>query len=157
MNSELESCPEIKDFLDKGIEFENIFDLPQFYPKKGELDEFQYGYRYNPIEKESLIGDKEGDWKGNWFVICTNDCDDPFVIDISEKAIHYPVYFARHGEGSWSLEKISNSLHEFKTTLMAIKEIENDYSLVIKYIEKNQKGNFWLEIIAELQAEQEDE
>lgn len=147
---ELKNNPKINKFIENRIEFDTVLDLPHFYPKKGKFDEFQYGYRYNPISKQTLIGSEEGDWEKDWFVICSNYFNDPFVINVSEKELNYPVYFARHGEGKWNLEKVNESIKDFENLLKEIKPLEEDYLKAIEVIKKQSSKNFWNQIIEEL-------
>lgn len=149
----------IIDFLESKIEFEDIYDLPQFYPKISELTEFQYGYRFNPISKESLIGNKEGDWKEEWYVICSNYFNDPFIVNILEGSDDFPIYSARHGEGEWNLKKICNSITEFRSVLNKIKTLEKKPIQAIEYIKSINFENqlFWAQIIEELEYVEEEE
>ncbi len=151
----LNDFPKIKEFISKNIQFEDILDLPNSYPNKDKFDEFQYGYRYNPIEKQNLTGTNDGDWNGNWFVICSNYYNDPFLIDISEKELNFPVYFTSHGAGKWIIEKVANSINEFEDLLSKVKPIEDNYSKAIDFFKNQKPTKLWNQIIEELAEMQE--
>ena len=137
---------EIKEIIENKIEFDNYY-LPQFYPETDRFEQFQSGYRYNETTGENLIGEKEGDWKEDWFVICSGYSNDPFIVDFSEKSKNYPVYFAWHGAGHWTPIKIVDTLKLFLHHLKELKKLENDKINILNYLENNVDLNneFWKE------------
>ena len=94
----------IEEFIKQRIEFE-VYRLPQFYPDLKSFDNFQIGYKVHGLTGENLTGKKEGDFKESWFVICSNYSDDPFIVDFLEEDKNFPVYFAFHGCGNWTLQQ----------------------------------------------------
>ena len=143
---------QIAHFIEQKIEFKYINDLPHFYPSKTDFDKFQEGYRFNSITKESLISTKKGGWNEDFYVICSNYYNDPFIINITEKESDFPVYFARHGEGKWNRIKISNSISDFYFLLIKIKETEETLPKTVELLRENENTNtvFWQELIEEL-------
>jgi len=76
-----------------------------------EFEEGQLGYRIDE-DGNSLLGENDGDWKENWFVIGYDELvGDPVFIDTNNKK--YPVLNAMHGEGDWEPEVMFSSLDEF--------------------------------------------
>ena len=71
----------------------------------GELPAAQDGYRWiGPGRTPSPS------WPGNWVVVASV-FDDPFFIDTSIDAC--PVFFARHGAGTWDPTEIASSMQSF--------------------------------------------
>ena len=149
----MQNLPEqIAHFIEQKIEFKYINDLPHFYPSKTDFDKFQEGYRCNTTTKESLIGTENGDWEEDFYVICSNYYHDPFIINITEKESNFPVYFAPHGEGKWNKIKISNSISDFYSLLIKIKETEETLPKTVELLRENDNTTtiFWQKIIEEL-------
>jgi hypothetical protein len=83
-----------------------------------ELKSGQVGYSISPTG-ESLVGDKDGDWRSTWLVIGYDEtCGDPIFIDRSKEG--YPVYTATIGKGRWDPVPIAVSLQAFGQALSAI-------------------------------------
>lgn len=141
---------QIKEFLTKRIELEN-FCLPHFYPSINSFEDFQIGYKTNGNTDEKITGEKEGDFRENWFVICCGYSNDPFFIDIDEKRENFPVYFAWHGAGSWKPLKVSKNILEFSQQLNSLKELElNGENIQNKLKESfDLDSEFWTEVYNE--------
>jgi hypothetical protein len=134
----------IKKFIVQKIELENCI-LPQFYPTLDSFEEFQIGYKVHGLTGENLTGEKDGNFKGNWYVICSNYSNDPFFVDFSEEDKSFPVYFAYHGCGNWGPIKVAESLDSFLFHISNIKETEKENDKVLNYIKENLDLNneFW--------------
>jgi len=141
---------EIKDFIQKKIELEN-FCLPHFYPEIGTFDDFQIGYKIHGNTGEKITGENKGDFRENWYVICSGYANDPFFIDIEEKNKNYPVYFAWHGVGSWTPIKVSESIEKFANQLDILKKIELSSKNIQEEIKKifDLNNEFWKEVYKE--------
>jgi hypothetical protein len=86
--------------------------------RPSELKVGQVGYSISPTG-ESLVGDKDGDWRSTWLVIGYDEtCGDPIFIDRSKE--EYPVYTAMIGKGRWDAVPIAVSLQAFGRALSAI-------------------------------------
>jgi hypothetical protein len=98
------------------VEFEDevgeILFTPYYIYLKSEFLDGQLGYRED-LEANSLIGNQEGDWQENWFVIGYDEeiGGDPLCIDIAND--DYPVFTAEHGIGEWDALEMYASLEEF--------------------------------------------
>ena len=149
---------EIKDFISREVELEN-FCLPHFYPKLNSFEDFQIAYKTNGNTGEKITGEKEGDFKENWFVICSGYANDPFFINIEEANKNFPVYFAWHGARNWKPIKVSNNISEFSDQL----DILNKLELSEKDIQREMKTNFdlnnkfWSEVYSEYEEYDDDE
>ena len=89
----------------------NIISTSFHLFSKDEFEEGQLGYREDE-EGNSFVGNNEGDWKENWFVIgYDEDLGDPIFVDISNK--NYPVLTAEHGMGEWEPSILYVSLEGF--------------------------------------------
>lgn len=121
----MELHQEIKHFIEKQIELACLF-LPQHYPAVETLDKFQEGYKYNGVTGEILTGTKPGEFKENWYVICSNDYNDPFYVDLSEHDQNFPVYFSWHGSGKWEPVKVAENLNDFAAKLLSIQKVEQN-------------------------------
>jgi hypothetical protein len=115
----------IKHFIEKQITLVCLF-LPQNYPAVETFEKFQEGYKYNGATGEILNGTKPGDFKENWYVICSNDYNDPFYVDLSEQDQNFPVYFSWHGSGNWKPVKVAEDLNDFAAKLLSIQKVEQD-------------------------------
>lgn len=146
---------EIQNFIEQKITFEN-YCLPQFYPDANGFEQFQSGYRYNETNDENLIGEEEGKWKENWYVICSGYANDPFFVDFSEAENDYPVYFAWHGAGSWKPIMVTEILSDFLHHLIEIKKIESDKVSVLDYIKTHFDidNELWKEIYQEYEEQE---
>jgi len=128
----------VKDFIEQKIEILEISTLPQFYPKLESFENFQLGYKVNAKTGEKLTGGKDGNFRENWYVVCSNYYNDPFFVDFSEEVKNFPVYFARSGDGRWTPIEVAESLSSFLVHISRIRDIENEKNKVLEYI----KGNF---------------
>jgi len=149
---------QIRDFITQKLLLEN-YCLPHFYPKLNAFDEFQIGYKINGNTGEKITGEKDGDFRESWFVVCSGYSNDPFFIDINEEKEDFPVYFAWHGAGNWNPIKVSKSITEFSKQLIFLKELEsNDENNQVglkKYVDLNNK--FWSEVYNEYEEYDDDE
>ena len=140
----------VLDFISQKIELEN-YCLPHFYPTPETFEKFQIGYRTNGNTGLDITGEKTGDFKSNWYVICSGYADDPFFIDISESAQNYPVYFAWHGAGDWTPLKVAESIRTFSANLKVVQEIEanstNKQDELAKHFDIDDE--FWREVYDE--------
>jgi hypothetical protein len=148
---------EVKEFIEKKIVFNNMC-LPWHYPTVETFEQFQAGYRYNGITLESLVGNEQGNFKENWYVICTNYFNDPIYVDFSEHDKNYPVYFSIHGAGNWTPILVAKSLADFMTALLNLKEQENNKNEFQAYIEEHfdLDNDFWGEVFQGEEDEDED-
>lgn len=148
---------EIKEFITKRIELDN-FCLPHFYPEINNFNDFQIGYKIHGKTGEKITGENEGDFRENWYVICSGYSNDPFFIDINEKSKNFPVYFAWHGTGSWKPIKVSENISKFSSQIDILKKIElSEENIQDKIKEKFDLNNeFWMEVYNEYK-EYEDE
>lgn len=140
----MELPQKIKNFIEEKIELENM-SLPWNYPSADKFNDFQAGYRFDAQTNENLTGQK-GEFKENWFVVCSNYFSDPFFIDISE--IDFPVYYAQHGAGNWTPIRISENIEAFSDQLKQIKELEEDRPLLLEKL-KNEfdlENELWNEV-----------
>lgn len=88
---------------------------------ESEISDGQLGYSIDP-DGNSLVGDKEGDWKENWLVIGYDEtCGDPILTDFSIP--QSPVYTAMHGMGDWKKVRIADSFEGFCESLAIIAKI----------------------------------
>ena len=73
LNNKIETFLIQKTELDCGNSLQN-------YPTLDKFEEFQIGYKIHGWTKESLTGNNERDFKENWYVLCSNCCEDPFSL-----------------------------------------------------------------------------
>lgn len=146
----------IKQFITKKIELIN-YCLPHFYPEVDSFESFQIGYKIHGNTGEKITGEKEGDFKDNWFVICTGYASDPFFIDINEEKDNFPVYFAWHGAGNWTPIKTANNITQFTEKLMWLKEVESSNDNIRNIIKDkiDLNNEFWQEVYNEYPNEDE--
>jgi hypothetical protein len=141
---------QLLDFISQKIELENYF-LPHFYPTPESFDAFQIGYRVDGNTGEKITGTNPGDFKESWYVICSSYADDPFFVDFTESAQHYPVYFAQHGTGKWTPLLVAESISAFATALRTLQTIEehhaNRQDAVAQHF--NLDEEFWREVYNE--------
>lgn len=108
--------------LRKEIAFESVsfgYTTVNLYPTE-ELEDAQVGYSVSD-SGESFTGEKEGDWRKEWFVIGSEDlCGDPIFVELTKPEL--PVFTAIHGEGDWNPVLIASS---FKAFINALEEIEH--------------------------------
>ena len=118
----------IRNFIRKRIVSECVL-LPFFYPKEGEFESFQEGYRLVSRKTgEELVDDAPGQWRNSWRVIARNGMDDPFFVDFALGGAS-PVYFAYHGAGSWKPIKVADDIVKFEEILTALAALEAPCSL----------------------------
>lgn len=85
--------------------------------ERSEFKDGQIGFRVDP-EGKSLLGDEEGDWQDDWYVIgYTDEAGDPIFVDITK--VDFPVYTAEHGKGSWHPKLLFESLDEYLASVEA--------------------------------------
>lgn len=109
--------------------------LPFHYPRLQELDAWQIGFRQHGLTGEDLTSSAPGAWRPGWRVIALNGFDDPFFIDLGEEAQGFPVYYAPHGAGRWDALQAAPDIHRFGEMLSALREVADDDSKVMQYIE----------------------
>ena len=73
------------------------------------FEKFQIGFRTD-TNGISLIEDKDGSWKDQWYVIATDQHGDPIIYDCEDKKLYTSII----GTGSWKLNCISSSVSSFK-------------------------------------------
>ena len=139
--------PNLPDELGEIINLDIKLDapLPFFYGNVDNFYQIQAGYRFNPVTGDSLISDRSGGWRNNWYVFATNDTDDPFYIDLSEKEVGYPVYFSFHGAGNWTPIKVTETLAQFKEILVDIHNLGEGFYYHCSS-EIDIENEFWLEV-----------
>lgn len=143
--------PIIKKFIDDKIVCPEIPLLPCIY---GDFEKMQIGYRWNPIQKCSLVTNKPGGWKENWYVIAQNALGDPFFVDFTDKK--YPVYTATHGMGDWNAIKIAESIVEFSKILNKIVGMNLIFPCSLTFLEGiiDLENEFWIEVNEVCQGDQ---
>jgi hypothetical protein len=142
----MELSQSVQNFISNRQAFE-ILCLPYTYPTPETFADFQNGYRFNSVKKESLITLKEGDWQQNWFVIATNYFADPFFIDVSQDALDFPVYFSFHGQGKWQPVQVSSSITFFSELLVTLKGLGKSEALEFLKRTIDTGNRFWQEVI----------
>jgi hypothetical protein len=126
--------PEIIAFIQQPV-MVNSLCLPQNYPTVADFEQFQAGYRYNAVTGESTVGTGPGDFQPGWYVIASNYFDDPFYVDLTEGAVHFPVYFSQHGAGRWTPVACAPSLPNFTALLNQIQAVEPSKARVLALLE----------------------
>ncbi|MBB5622054.1 hypothetical protein HDE69_003119 [Pedobacter cryoconitis] len=154
----MELHPELKKFIEKKIEPDNLY-LPQNYPEVKTFEKFQQGYKYIEGTGEILTGTKPSDFKESWYVICSNDMNDPFFVDLSEQDQGFPVYFSWHGAGSWELVKVAEDLKDFTAKLLSIKKVDQDKAELLRLLETkfDLTIELWKDMYASIEEEEEDD
>lgn len=149
---------EIRAFVRKKMKLKN-YCLPQHYPRVGLLgnfEKFQVGYKVDGLTGKKLTGEKEGDFRESWLVICSGYANDPFFIDMEEETQNFPVYFAFHGAGSWKPMKVAESITVFAQQLQQLKKLEQKKKNIQAEVEKSfdLTNPFWLEVHKEYQEDE---
>lgn len=154
----MELHPEIKNFIEKRIMPDNLY-LPQNYPEVKTFKEFQDGYRFNGTTGEIYTGIKPAEFRGNWYVICSNEMNDPFYVDLSEQDRGFPVYFSWHGAGSWEPVKVADDLNDFAAKLLSIQKVEKDKDKLINLLDEDfdLTIELWEEMYASIEEEEGDD
>ncbi|SEW52687.1 SMI1/KNR4 family protein [Chitinophaga arvensicola] len=135
-NPEMNIPAAILEFIQPAIVTEDLC-LPQEYPTADTFEKFQEGYRYNAVTGASLIGTKPGDFLENWYVIAQNYFSDPFIVDLTEANQRFPVYYAPHGAGKWTLVKVADDISAFAQLLSGLTAVQDDKAAVFTYLEAN--------------------
>lgn len=154
----MELPQEIKHFIAQQISLACLF-IPQNYPAAETFDDFQEGYKYNGATGEILDATKPGHFKENWYVICSNDYNDPFYVDLSEQDQNFPVYFSWHGSGNWEPVKVAENLNDFAVKLMSIQKVEHDadkFQSLLK-TDFDLTIELWKEVYASIEEEKEED
>ncbi len=130
--------------------------LPQKYPEAERFLFFQKGYRVHAISGDILTGDQPGDFQPDWFVICTNEFDDPFFVDFTEEEKDFPVYFALHGAGKWEHLLIADTITKFTSLLISLQHLQHDKERSLSFAKENTdlSNSFWKEVYTSI-AERE--
>lgn len=146
----------IKEFITRKIELTN-YCLPHFYPEIDDFESFQIGYKINGNTGEKITGEKEGDFKESWFVICSGYAANPFFIDMNEENEKFPVYFAWNGAGNWSPIQVAENLTQFTEKLIWLKEVESSNENIQDIIKDkiDLSHEFWKEVYNEYPNEDE--
>ena len=145
--------------LSEPICMENMC-LPNHYADIEYLDDFQEGYRCNANTGEDLTGFQDGDWLPHYVVICQNYFLDPFIINMEEESLGFPVYYARCGAGRWDVEKIADNLQAFHKDLLLLQQYEQgDRQVFADYIaaHKDLTVGLWQELHHSLLASDQDD
>ncbi|MBL8298101.1 MAG: hypothetical protein JNN30_07075 [Rhodanobacteraceae bacterium] len=108
--------------------------LPFHYPRLGQLDAWQSGFRRHGLTGESLVSAAPGAWQPGWYVIALNGFDDPFFIDAGEQGLGFPVYYAPHGAGRWDAQRVAQDIDRFAQMLTVLRDLADD-AAVLRYIE----------------------
>ncbi|MGY0037833.1 SMI1/KNR4 family protein [Pedobacter sp. NJ-S-72] len=158
LDCDMELHQEIKHFIEKQISLVCLF-IPQNYPAVETFEKFQEGYKYNGVTGEILDGTKPGHFKENWYVICSNDYNDPFYVDLSEQDRNFPVYFSWHGSGNWEPVKVAEDLNDFAAKLLSIQKVEQDADKFKNLLETDfdLTIELWKEVYASIDEEQDDD
>ncbi|AMP97234.1 hypothetical protein AY601_0265 [Pedobacter cryoconitis] len=154
----MELHPEIKNFIEKRIMPDNLY-LPQNYPEVKTFEEFQDGYRFNGTTGEIYTGTKPAEFRENWYVICSNEMNDPFYVDLSEQDRGFPVYFSWHGAGSWEPVKVADDLNDFAAKLLSIQKVEKDKDELINLLDADfdLTIELWEEMYVSIEEEEGDD
>jgi hypothetical protein len=83
---------------------------PYFLPSLAELWDFQAGYRWNGLTKETI-----DDWNDDWLVVA-DEAGDPFILERSSGTILH----AYHGEGEWDAGALFPDLNTMSACLAQI-------------------------------------
>jgi len=147
---------EIQSFISEKVELEN-YCLPHFYPELNSFEDFQIGYKINGVSGKKETGDADGDFKENWFVICSGYASDPFFIDITEIDKGFPVYFSWHGAGKWIAIKVAENINDFSKKLRFLKDLETENNNIQEEFRKtfDMNNEFWLEVYHGYEEEEE--
>ena len=143
-----ESLPdEVKDFITSEIVVGDMA-LPSSYPKLHELEAWQVGFRSHGLTDESLVSTRPGAWQPGWYVIALNGFDDPFFIDIAQKAAGFPIYYAPHGAGRWDVTIVAPCIQHFSQILLALRKMEGDDAQALQFIETetDATNTLWREV-----------
>ncbi|MET4142726.1 SMI1/KNR4 family protein [Pedobacter sp. UYP1] len=153
----MELHPEIKKFIERKIMPDSVY-LPQNYPEVKTFEKFQDGYRFNGTTGETYTGIKPAEFRENWYVICSNEMNDPFYVDLSEQDRGFPVYFSWHGSGSWEPVKVADDLSDFAAKLLSIQKAEKDKDELINLLDADfdLTIELWEEMYASIEEEDED-
>lgn len=137
----------VQQFIEAAIVVEDIC-LPFHYPKVDELEAFQSGYRYHGVTLENLVADKAGAWQPGWYVVAQNGMDDPFIVDFSDAAQGFPVYYAAHGTGRWDVVQIADNLAMFSSLLTALKARYTNKEETLQYLQAHtdKQNVLWQEV-----------
>lgn len=111
---------------------------------ENEVFDGQLGYSVDTIGN-SLVGEKNGDWKKTWLVIGYEDlCGDPIFTDLDKK--NFPVFTAIHGTGNWNEKLIAESFDNFIKSLKFVSEFQTKEQAIKKIQSLNQQIDleFWM-------------
>lgn len=114
---------------------------------EAEFSDGQLGYSINS-NGNSLVGDKKGDWKQNWFVIGYEDlCGDPIFTDLSRE--NFPVFTAAHGTGNWEPILIADNFDSFieKLEIIMSRKSPNKKLEDIQRLNRQSDLEFWKQIL----------
>ncbi len=138
---------EVEHFIESQVIVGDL-TLPYHYPRTNELEAWQVGFRSNGLTGESLVSTTPGAWQPGWYVIARNYFDDPFFIDVNEKAANFPVYYAPHGAGSWDASVVAPSIQRFSQILSALCGLEEaaPEALLFLETETDMSVPFWSEV-----------
>jgi len=135
------SLEEVKKLLDEfnlGIVSIGILEIACVNSSNFEHE--QLGYRIAD-DGEDLTGSSEGRWRPSWYVIATENAD-PYFIDLDSNRI----YYAMHGEGSWTPNLIAENYAQFGAIVNHLKKLalerKNPVELENKPITKSEQDLF---------------
>lgn len=148
----------VRAFLDAAVT-PGEMTLPFHYSTPERWAEQQRGFRVHGITGEDLTASRAGEWQPGWYVIALNGFDDPFFVDFSESAQGFPVYYAPHGAGRWSAERIAPTLASFSERLLALRDAAGDDAAFLNYLDTfpEAQSPFWSEVRSERLAREEEE
>lgn len=148
----------IRAFLDAAVT-PGEMTLPFHYSTPERWGEQQRGFRVHGITGEDLTASRAGEWQPGWYVIALNGFDDPFFIDVSESAQGFPVYYAPHGAGRWSAERIAPTLGSFSERLLALRDAADDDAAFLNYLDTLPEAHspFWSDVRSERLAREEED
>lgn len=146
-------------FINAKPAVQGVLCLPEHYPLTTAFEKFQAGYRYNAITGEYLTGETPGKWQPGWYVLCRNYFDDPFFVDVAEEEQGFPVYYAAHGAGKWTAQKVADNLEQFQNMLAQLKAVvtyASQAAALIATFPFSEKG-LWQEVLEEINEAGEEE
>ena len=130
--------------------------LPYHYPKVENFAGFQSTYRYHGNTLEDLTSTAPGAFQPGWYVVAQSYFGDPFIVDFTEEAQGFPVYYAPLGAGEWVPTKLAASLADFTTLLIDLAALADDSPAQLAYLKAHVDTSLepWQEICAGLAENQ---
>lgn len=131
--------------------------LPYHYPKLEHFATFQSCYRYHGNTLEDLTSTTPGAFQPGWYVVSRNYFGDAFIVDFTEEAQGFPVYYAPIGAGQWVATKVTDTLAQFAILLTDLASMHDDAKAQLAYLQAHvdTTAEPWQEVCTSLAAEPE--